>query len=137
MQDKFIVPSLSNDKKKLTLIILILIKLNILGLQSYPEWPSSFYDKIIFISSAYWISWCQKIIFFGSSKTCYMSTKLHSSLISLYSASWREMNLIDYAWSVEKSYLKNWDWFLDLRTASKKSPSFVFYFIIGQLLKLL
>ena len=62
----------------------------------------------------------KNFIFFGSSKTCYMSTKLHSFLISLYWASWREMNLIDYAWSVEKSYLKNWDWFLDLTDRVKK-----------------
>ena len=76
----------------------------------------------------YWICWCQKFIFFGSSKTCYMSTKLHSSLISLYSASWREMNLIDYAWSVEKSYLKNWDWFLDLTDRVKKVSIFCILF---------
>ena len=66
----------------------------------------------------------KNFIFFGSSKTCYMSTKLHSFLISLYWASWREMNLIDYAWSVEKSYLKNWDWFLDLTDRVKKFSIF-------------
>ena len=87
-----------------------------------------FYDKIIIISNAYWICWCQNFIFFGSSKTCYMSTKLHSFLISLYSASWREMNLIDYAWSVEKSYLKNWDWFLDLTDRVKKVSIFCILF---------